>query len=65
MPLVDLLNTVMGRTKGPATYTRYFVLGMQLSPALQAPFSFHLGCGYARKKNHRKEFSSRVAVSSE
>ena len=25
-------------------------LGMQLSPALQSPFSFHLGCGYARKK---------------
>ena len=52
MPLVDLLNTLLwaGR-KGPATYTRYFALGMQLSPALQSPFSFHLGCGYPRKKN--------------
>ena len=39
----------MGRTKRPATYSRYFALGMQLSPALQSPFSFHLGCGYARK----------------
>ena len=45
---------------------------MQLSPALQSPFSFHLGCGYARKKEkkkHRKEFSRmlscHVAVSSE
>ena len=28
-------------------------LGMQLSPALQSPFSFHLVCGYARKKNAR------------
>ena len=38
------------RRKGLATYTWYFALGMQLSPALQSPFSFHLGCGYARKK---------------
>ena len=37
--------------KGPASYTRYFALGMHLSPALQSLFSFHLGCGYdARKK---------------
>ena len=37
--------------KGPASYTRYFALGMHLSPALQSPFSFQLGCGYdARKK---------------
>ena len=36
--------------KGPASYTRYFALGMQLSPALQSPFSFHLGCGYDARK---------------
>ena len=42
--------------KGPASYTRYFALGMQLSPALQSPFSFHLGCGYdARKKKKKKK----------
>ena len=53
VPLVDLLNALLwpGR-KGPVTYNRYFALGMQLSPALQSPFSFHLGCGYARKKNN-------------
>ena len=29
---------------------------MQLSPALQSPFSFHLGCGYdARKKKRKKK----------
>ena len=40
----------------PASYTRYFALGMQLSPALQSPFSFHLGCGYnARKKKKKKK----------
>ena len=45
---MDLLNALLwaGR-KGPATYTRYFALGMQLSPVLQSPFSFHLGCSYA------------------
>ena len=42
---------VMGRTKWPATYTQYFALGMQLPPALQSLFSFHLECGHARKKN--------------
>ena len=26
---------------------------MQLSPALQSPFSFHLWCGYARKKKKK------------
>ena len=42
--------------KGPASYTRYFALGMHLFPALQSPFSFHLGCGYdARKKKCPKE----------
>jgi len=30
-------------------------LGMQLSPALQSPFSFHLGCGYARKKGKKSD----------
>ena len=49
-------------------------LGMQLSPALQSPFSFHLGCGYGRKKNKKKQKKQRgvqqsavvsVAVSSE
>ena len=39
-----------GRTKWPATYTRYLALGMQLPPALQSPISFHLGCGYTQKK---------------
>ena len=43
----------MGRTKWPATYTWYFVLGMQLSPALQSLFSFHLGCSYAQKKKDK------------
>ena len=32
--------SVMGRTKWPTTYTRYFELGMQLPPALQSPFSW-------------------------
>ena len=36
--------------KGPATYTHYFALGMHLSPALQSPFSLHLGCGYDARK---------------
>ena len=40
----------MDRTKWPATYTWYLALTMQLSPALQSLFSFHLGCGYAGKK---------------
>ena len=26
---------------------------MQLSPALQSPFSFHLRCGYAQRKKQR------------
>ena len=39
--------------KGPASYTRYFALGMQLSPALQSPFSFHLGCGYDIKYKNK------------
>ena len=48
----------MGRMKWPATYTRYSALGMQLSPGvvLQSPFSFHLGCGYARKKKSLRWF---------
>ena len=51
VPLVDLLNTLLrAGQKGPATHTRSFAFGMQLSPALQSPFSFHLGCGYAHKK---------------
>ena len=37
----------MGRMKWPATYTWYFARGMQLSPALQSPVFFHLGCCYA------------------
>ena len=45
-----VLISSMYETKWPATYTRYFALGVQLSPALQSPFSFHLGCGYARNK---------------
>jgi len=45
-------RSVMGRTKWPATYTRYFELGMQLSPALQSPFSFHLGCVFARNNKN-------------
>ena len=49
--------------KGPATYTRYFALGMQSSPALQLLFSFHLGCGYARKKKKKAlGFSSNGGV---
>ena len=35
----------MGRMKWPVTYTRYFTLGMELLPALQSPFTFHLWCG--------------------
>ena len=27
---------------------------MQLSPALQSPFSFHLGCGYDARKKKKK-----------
>ena len=62
MPLVELLNTVMGRMKWPATYTRYLALGMQLSPALQSPFSFHLGCGYARKNKQKKKKQSKRRI---
>ena len=47
-------SPVMSSTKWPTTYTRYFVLWMQLPPAPQSPFSFHLGCGYARKKKKKK-----------
>ena len=50
VPLVNLLNALLwAGQKGPATYTRYFALEMQLSPALQSLVSFHLGCVYARK----------------
>ena len=31
-------QSVFGRTKWPATYIQYFVLGIQLPPALQSPF---------------------------
>jgi len=41
--------------KGPATYTQYFALGLELSPALQSPFSFHLGCGYLCSKKKKSE----------
>ena len=51
--------------KGPATYTRYFALGMHLSPALQSPFSFHLGCGYDARnkflKNNKNKLKTRKA----
>jgi len=47
----------MGRMKWAATYTRYLALGMQLPPALQSLFSFHLGCGYARKKEKKSNLS--------
>jgi len=39
-------GSVMGRTNSPPTHTQYFALRMLLPPALQVPFSFHLGCGY-------------------
>ena len=45
-------SLVMHMMKQPATYTRHFPLWMQLLPAPQSPFSFHLGCGYARKKKN-------------
>ena len=45
----------MSSTKWPTTYTRYFALRMQLPPAPQSPFSFRLGCGYARKKKQKKK----------
>ena len=45
VPQVDLLTVCYG---WPATYTRYFALGMHLPPTLQSLFSFHLGCSYAR-----------------
>ena len=45
----------MGRTKWPATYTLNFALGMQLSPALQSLFSFHLWCSYACKKTKQNK----------
>ena len=32
MPLVDLLNAVMGRMKRASHSTQYFALGMQLPP---------------------------------
>ena len=48
-------RSVVSKTKWPTTYTQYFELGMQLSPALQSLFSFHLGCGYARKKTSKKK----------
>ena len=34
-------------------------LGMQLPPAFQSPFSFHLGYGYARKKKQKKNKKTR------
>ena len=43
--------------KGPASYTRYFALGMHLSPALQSPFSFHLGCGYDGRKKKKINYA--------
>ena len=36
VPLVDVPNSVLGSMKWSATYTRYFVLGIQLPPALQS-----------------------------
>ena len=58
MPLLTTWKCVpllwAGR-KGPANDTRYFALGMHLSPTLQSPFSFHLGCGYDARKNKKKQ----------
>jgi len=49
------VHLLLAGRKGPATYTRYFALGMHLSPALQSPFSFHLGCGYGARKKKKKK----------
>jgi len=55
---VDLLNSPLwaGR-KGPATYTRYFALGMQLSPALQSPFLSTWGAVMLEKKQTKKNWA--------
>ena len=57
----DVVNTLLwGRTKWPATYTRYFALGMQLSPCTPVTVFFPLiGCGYARKKNNKTKIKLR------
>ena len=52
------LTLCMAAQKGLAIYTRQFALGMQLSPALQSPFSFHLECGYTQKN---KQTATRLA----
>ena len=59
-------RSITGRTKWSATYTRYFALGMQLSPALQSPLSFHLGVVMLEKttkKNIRNEkYANKVGM---
>ena len=54
VPLVDLLNTLLwAEWKGPATHTRYFAFGMQLSPALQSPFLSTWGVVMLIKKKNK------------
>ena len=54
---LEVCASVIAGQKGPATYTRYFALGMQLSPALQSLFSFHIGCGYDARRYLKKKRS--------
>ena len=53
-------HSAMARTKWAATFIQYFALGMQLPPALQSLFSFHLGCGYVRKKKKNNKIAHAV-----
>ena len=59
VPQLDLL--LCARRNGLATtYTRYFALRMQLPPAPQSSFSFHLGCVYAQKQKTKQNIQLRI-----
>ena len=55
-------SPVMHMMKWPTTYTWYFALPMQLLPAPQSHFSFHLGCGYAWKRRKEELYSLALAL---
>ena len=51
-------TSVTGRTKWPATYTQYFALGMQLTPALRHCFLSTWGAVMLGKKKKRERVLS-------
>ena len=61
VPLLDLLLCARRNGLPPTPDTLHF--SDAVTACTQSPFSFHLGCGYARKKkNTLKRFSSSLNV---